>query len=118
DARTLAVESKPAALLNDMQYAPFNGVASYAVGPRGPLFYVPPDPSRSQRQLIWVGRTGSIEPISDVRRNYTEARLSPDGRTLLVGARELHDDLWSYDFDRQSWTRLTSGQDNNSPIWL
>ena len=118
DPHKLMVEGKPVAVVNDMRYLAFNGTAQYAVSAHARLFYIPSNPSRSERQLVWVGRTGNIEPMSEVRKNYREARLSPDGKTLLVGATELHDDLWSYDFDRQSWTRLTSGGDNSEGVWL
>src|SRR6266702_4985980 len=60
---------------------------------------------------------GTITPISEMRKNYGGAHLSTDGKTLVVGARDLHDDLWSYDLDRQSWVRLTSGGDNNNGLW-
>ncbi|HEX9493035.1 MAG TPA: hypothetical protein VGA33_07220, partial [Thermoanaerobaculia bacterium] len=118
DLDHLKVSGQALPVVTNLNYFPWNGTAQYAVAAHGPLFYVTPDRSLSQSQLVWLSRTGTITPISDLRRNYEEAHLSPDDRTLLVGARDVHNDLWSYDFTRQSWTRLTSGGDNNNSLWL
>src|SRR5437867_2014292 len=117
DLSALKLVGQPVPVVTDLDYLPFNGIARYAVAASGPLFYVTPDRSSSQNQLVWVSRTGTITPISDIRRDYEEARLSPDNKTLVVDVTDVHDDLWTYDFDRQSWARLTSGGDNNSPLW-
>src|SRR5215831_9807397 len=48
---------------------------------------------------------------------YTLPRLSPDGRRLAyLLTQGAHQNVWVYDFERDSKTRLTEGQ-NSYPVW-
>jgi Tol biopolymer transport system component len=81
---------------------------------------MPLDLKELEAELVWVDRKGTATPLTDVRRAYLEARLSPDGWRLAVSAGDPDSDIWNIwilDLTRGSWDRLTSGGLNWSPVW-
>ncbi|MGH9256477.1 MAG: protein kinase domain-containing protein [Vicinamibacterales bacterium] len=67
-------------------------------------------------ELVWISRDGGTQPVTDRQRPYGNPRLSSDGRRLLV---EASGDLWIFDTERSTFTRLTSDQmaANTFPVW-
>ena len=79
--------------------------------PRGSL-------GRRTRSLIWVDRQGRPEPINAPRRAYTIARLSPDGSRVALDIRDQENDIWIWNFARQTLTPLTFGPSlDEYPVW-
>jgi Tol biopolymer transport system component len=70
----------------------------------------------SASQLVWVTRQGVPEPVTDAKRLYFGPRLSPDGRRIVV---QSSGDLWLYELERASFTRMTSTMmfGNSFPAW-
>jgi len=95
------------------------GAGQFAVSEQGTLVYLPggvypPFPS----ELMWVDRQGVSTPIP-IPSGAIMPRLSPDGKRLAYAApRQFRDeDLWIYDFNRQTSTRLTFQGNNVFPVW-
>ena len=68
------------------------------------------------RTLVWVGRSGTEQPLSAPERAYDYPRISPDGGRIAV---EIGAQIWLNDLTRDTLTRLTfeeSGTSEN-PIW-
>ena len=67
---------------------------------------------------MWVDRQGVSTPIP-IPSGAIMPRLSPDGKRLAYAApRQFRDeDLWIYDFNRQTSTRLTFQGNNVFPVW-
>ena len=86
------------------------GAANYAVSRQGTLFYVPGGVSvqMSPRSLVWVDRKGHEEPINAPPRPWGAPRISPDGTQLLLGMTDQEtNDIWIWDFERETLRRLT-----------
>jgi len=50
--------------------------------------------------------------------NYRELRLSPDGQKLALAIGDgQNQDIWVYDLQRDTLTRLTFGGRNTNPVW-
>jgi serine/threonine-protein kinase len=65
-----------------------------------------------------VDRDGRALPLGGARGSYTHPRLSPDGRSLAVTVEtETGSDIWIYDLQRGTRTRLTAGGASGFPIW-
>jgi serine/threonine-protein kinase len=94
-------------------------VTDFSVSRDGTLAYVPGDASTGvARVLTWVSRDGRGQPLNAPRRAYTSARLSPDETRVLLAASDEANDVWTYDIQRQSLTRLTTDPNvDNSAIW-
>jgi serine/threonine-protein kinase len=64
---------------------------------------------------VWVDRKGHEEPIKAPPRAYSTPRLSPDGTRLLLGIGDREgNDIWVWDFERETLTRLTFAPGSDS----
>ena len=116
DLERLEVTGSPFLVLQ-VQAAPQAGVAGYAVSETGSLVYIPP--VETIAKLAWVSRQGVLVPLQAPGRDYLVLRLSPDGKRVLMVIREKgFADIWIYDIQRGTLTRLTFGAgDNFSPVF-
>ena len=83
--------------------------ANYVVSRTGALAYVP---ARAQaRSFVWVDRRTGHETAIDALppRPYATIGLSPDGTRLAFSILDREFDIWTWDFSRESPTRLTFG---------
>jgi serine/threonine-protein kinase len=110
--------SGPAVRLADAVRVGSEG-AHYAVSDVGELTYLPGDPQRYRRRLVWVARDGRVEPLAAPEREYFgNAALSPDGRFAAVDVETGTIDLWIYDFSRATLTPLQTGiGSSQAPRW-
>ncbi|HSF17412.1 MAG TPA: protein kinase [Vicinamibacteria bacterium] len=95
-----------------------NGAAQFTVGGSGTLAYVAGGTALGDDELVWVDRDGNVESIFESGQLY-QPQLSPDGRRVMVTSRTgANVDLWVYDLERATFTRLTTdpGEDV-SGVW-
>jgi len=95
-----------------------SGAADFSVAADGTLVYIAGGTPGLQRRLVWAERGGARRPINAPPRAYTVARISPDGTRVAMALREQQDDIWIWDFARETLTRLTTDPRNDiAPIW-
>ena len=69
------------------------------------------------RKLVWVSADGE-EPIAAEPRTYTYVRLSPDGSRAAIEIRDRENDIWVWDFTRETLSRLTFAPGTEVyPVW-
>jgi serine/threonine-protein kinase len=120
DTGRLAVVGNPVPVMEGVASSAPTGAAPYAIAADGSLLYVRGTSTTGvgQRTLVWVNRKGQEEPIAAPPRAYTYARLSPDGTRVALDARDEQNDIWIWDFARQTLQRLTNDAGmNRSPAW-
>jgi serine/threonine-protein kinase len=116
DLQTLKTMGSPFPVLQVLAMQEI-GAAAFDVSETGSLVYIPAGAITGK--LAWVDRRGVLESLGAPTRDYIGARLSPDGKRIVViipegGMRH----LWVYDIVRGSLTRLTYGDsDNVGPTW-
>ncbi|MDX1382509.1 MAG: protein kinase, partial [Thermoanaerobaculia bacterium] len=91
----------------------------YAVTATGTLAYVPGPMLRLDRRLAWIAADGSEEVLAAEPADWGFPRVSPDGRRVALSAFDVDSqDVWIYDFARESRTRFTfeDGVDV-APVW-
>ena len=94
-----------------------NGSGQFAVATDGTLVYADPLSATSAAStLVWVDGTGRETPISAPARAYLEARLSPDGARIAVTIADQDQDIWVWDIDRATLTRVTSDPANDAAL--
>ncbi len=142
DPRRLAI-GEPRSVLDGASWYPINGAAQLALSAAGTLAYVPGQgPWQPLRRLRFTSRSGvapssepvagrgrqpvagrgkqpaALEPLAEARLYYDPA-LSGDGRRLAVAIAEAgNSDLWLYDLERRTRSRLTdSPGEDQGPVW-
>jgi len=91
----------------------------FAVSDTGVLVHPPDDPQRFERRLVWVDRSGRVEPLSAPPRFYSgNAALSPDGRQAAVDVEGGTISIWIHDIPRGTLTPLATGSGSSqAPRW-
>jgi Tol biopolymer transport system component len=95
------------------------GEIAFAVASTGIGVYAPATSGRpAPRTLVWVDRSGKEQAVPVPPREYTYARLSPDGRRIALDIRDQDGDIWIWNFERRNLMRLTfdPGPDT-TPVW-
>ena len=94
------------------------GAAMLAVSGDGMLAYVEGSNSNPDRSLVWVDRQGRESPIDAEPRLYSYPRISPDGRHLALDIRDQERDIWIWNFDGRTLTKLTFDPETDvGPVW-
>ncbi len=107
---------KPAPVLDPVAVVAGNNGNSSIFVSRGGALLTARGGTRSQ--LSWISRDGSPTPITREVRGYSNPRLSPDGRRIAVVTGEQDKtDVWIYDMDTGTFSRLSSVEAVASPSW-
>ena len=99
-------------------------ISRMAVSATGTLAFTPWSRASSLRrgELVWVGRDGWAEPVTEGPRAYQpHPRIAPDGRRIAVTsgpAGEFPNDIWTLDIERGVFSRITTGTSAGiRPVW-
>lgn len=118
DGKRLQLTGPAQPVLDDLAEFFTAGVAHFSVSATGTLAYLRASSLAHRRRLVWVERNGGSRPASDASHNYIGPRLSPDGRRLAFAIDEESNDVWIYDLERGSSTRVTFRPDREfAPLW-
>jgi serine/threonine-protein kinase len=94
------------------------GAGAYSVSETGTLVFLAGGADRYAQQLVWVDRDGKIEALPAPERDYEAVALSPDGRQVAVQMEQGAEELWLYDFARQTLAPLVTGSGSSqAPVW-
>lgn len=95
-----------------------SGGAPFTVSDTGTLVYLPGRGDLPQRSLVIVDSDGRSKALTSMRAPYRHPRVSRDGSRVTVAIEsENGADVWIYDVQRGTRTRLTSGGFNGFPVW-
>jgi serine/threonine-protein kinase len=99
------------------------GAAQYTVSRTGALAYIGGEATAGAEQvlrtLVWVDRRGHEETVAAPPRSYVSLKLSPDGTTIALDARDQENDIWTFDIARHTLTRLTTDRGvDGFPLWI
>jgi len=117
DLERLAITGPEVALIENLNTVLDSGLAAFSISEDGTLAYVPA-PSRAGRTVVWVDRTGHVEPAALPPQAYFFPSLSPDGRRLAVQVADgRRSDIWIHRFADGAATRLAVDGLNSRPGW-
>jgi serine/threonine protein kinase/Tol biopolymer transport system component len=108
----------PATRLQEVSSDPNFGSAQIGFSRSGTIAYRS-GRTEGLKTIQWVDGAGKTESLGIEPARYLFPRLSPDGSRLVVRVnQEAGTELWIYDLQRSSKTRLTTGTGLNSwPVW-
>ena len=121
DPTQLAMTGDPVPVLEGLQ----GPQRFFALSGDGTLVFAPiSEASGSPRELVWVDRDGQEQSLPFEPQPYVYPRISPQGDRLAVVIAEdvvangTDADLWVFDLDRGSRSRITFGGNNRFfPAW-
>jgi len=127
DLDNLRIRGDPQPVLDDVNFSQPNGATAFDISESGSIVYVPGAPKLDDAELVWVDRDYRTTPVLDTKLPYGRAAISPDGLRLAVTiSTTLEDsDLFLYDLQHKTWTRLTFNQrvgqpypaSSGCPVW-
>ena len=119
ELKRLEVTGQPAPILEGMVANSGTGGAQFSFSDTGNLVYVAGGGGSQNVSIDWMDREGKFTPLRETPGNYLNPALSPDGKRLAL---EIFDgkrgDIWVYEWERDTLTRLTfGGEANVFPVW-
>ncbi len=114
DPKALRVTGPAVALPERAVHEAYGGFSEFALSFSGCLAFVVADAASAGRTLAWADRQGVARPLPAQPRPYTSLRLSPDGKKAAL---RVAGDIWIYEIERDTLTRLTFDGTNDFPIW-
>ncbi len=115
DPQRLETKGAPVPVIDGVAESLKYRASQYSISNNGSLVYVSGGSQTIQRRMVWVSRNGAEQPLPAPPQTYQYVRLSPDLRRVAV---EVANQIWLYDLDRATLTRLTfEGGLNQSPVW-
>jgi Tol biopolymer transport system component len=119
DLKRLEVTGQPAPILEGVVTAPTSGGAQFSFSETGNLVYLAGGSAAQNVSIYWMDREGKFTPLRETPGNYANPAFSPDGKRLAL---EISDgkrsDIWVYEWERDTLTRLTfAGETNRYPVW-
>jgi hypothetical protein len=116
----LTVSSDPVPVVEQVRTLN-SGASQFDVSRTGTLVFMPGGEdgvASVARSLVWVDRSGREQKINAPGRSYAFPRLSPDGKRVALDTRDQANDIWIWDLERETLTRLTSNPGADAwPIW-
>jgi Tol biopolymer transport system component len=119
DLRRLEVTGQPTPILEGVVTASNVGGAQVSFSDTGNFVYVAGSGAGQNVSIYWMDREGKFTPLRETPGNYLNPAFSPDGKRLAL---EISDgkrrDIWVYEWERDTLTRLTfAGESNETPVW-
>jgi eukaryotic-like serine/threonine-protein kinase len=123
DATALRLEGEPGLIAPNISVLPPIRAAAFWASNSGTLVYRSGLGGLDQLKLTWRSRDGKEARQVAPPDAYTSLQLSPDGKQVVIGRRDITNfidlsDLFILDLDRGATTRLTFGPEWNAcPVW-
>jgi len=121
DLDRLEATRAPVPVIEVVKSEPVHQSAQFAFSSTGTLLYLPGQSTVSGSAISWITPDGKTTPLLNARGHYLDLHLSPDGRRLamsLLDAKQEGVDVWVYEYQRDTTSRLTFGAPLNvRPVW-
>jgi eukaryotic-like serine/threonine-protein kinase len=88
------------------------GATDLAMADNGLLIYKP-NSEAGASELVHVDMKGTATPLGGGERRWSRPRISPDGRRIAVAVVSDSNDIWTYDLQTRTASRLTNSGGNN-----
>jgi serine/threonine-protein kinase len=118
DVDRLEVHGTPAPVLDQVGYNAGQGSAQFDFSQTGTLIYRSGGAGGGLVTVAWLDSAGKTQPLLAKPGVYGRPSMSPDGQRLALEVTEgSGTDIWLYDWQRDTMTRLTFTGNANAPLW-
>jgi serine/threonine-protein kinase len=117
DLDRLEVTGPPVPALEGVTSSATSGGAQFAGSATGTLVYLPGQSGVSV-PIHWMNHEGKTTPLRVTPANWFNLLFAPDGRRLALQINDGQNDVWVYEWARDTLTRLTSDPASDTkPVW-
>jgi serine/threonine-protein kinase len=121
DPDRLEIQGPPVPLLEDVAAELGHGGGQFdfsgAPSGHGTLVYLAGKGAMQTWPVMWLDSSGKLQPLIATPGAYLYPRFSPDGRRLVMATvTSTGSDIYSYEWQRHTMTRLTFGGYSHAPI--
>ncbi|MCA9726158.1 MAG: protein kinase [Candidatus Eisenbacteria bacterium] len=120
DLQRLQITGEPIPVFEGVRTDLSNGCSDFAVSDSGVLVTIGGRHARDQLRLVWVDRSGRLDPLSFPLRAWRYPRIAPDGERVALNVgigKGSQDDVWTLDLARGTMNRLTFNGGSFTPVW-
>jgi len=119
DIERLEVTGQPAPVVEGVASNPHYGGAQFSFSDTGALVFVAGSAESQDVSIYWMDAAGKFTPLRETPGNYDNLAISPDGKRLAMDITNGNGrDIWVYEWERDTLTRLTfKGDSNQNPVW-
>ena len=118
DVDRLEVHGTPAPVLDQVGYNAGVGSAQLDFSQTGTLIYRSGGAGGGLLTVGWLDGAGKTQPLLAKPGDYGHPSMSPDGQRLAIEVSEgSGTDIWLYDWQRDTMTRLTFTGNAFNPVW-
>jgi len=116
NADQLSLSGQPLPVVEGIAMNAVSGGGGYDFAPNGLLVFQSGE-SLHQESIYWISSAGPSQLVATFPGAFA-MRLAPDGQRIALSADQgSGQDIWIYDLQRATRTRLTFGGSNINPIW-
>jgi serine/threonine-protein kinase len=119
DLQRLEVNGPPAPVLEGVVTSLGTGAAQFSFSDTGNLVYLAGGGTSQTVSIYWMDREGKFQSLRETPATYLNPAFSPDGKRLAIDITDrTRRDIWVYEWERDTLTRLTfAGVTNSDPVW-
>jgi len=117
DVARLKLTGPAEPVLDDLLTSPTFGSSQFAVSRNGTLAYLAGSPELFNSRVVEVSRNGEFTELPLPPRPYSMAVPSADGKRLALRIDAANGQLWIYDTERGTMSRVTREWDADYPSW-
>jgi len=118
DVDRLEVHGTAAPILDQVSYSAVQGSAQLGTSQTGTLLYRSGQAVGALLIAVWLDGSGKTQPLLAKPGVYNRPNLSPDGQKLALDVTQgAGTDIWVYDWQRDTMTRMTFTGTANAPVW-
>jgi hypothetical protein len=114
DPQRAEVSGTPVEIVQQVAGDATTGAHHFAVAASGTLVYISGRNAPGSTTPVWAPARGPIELLPLPAGAYHAPRISPDGQQLAV---TMGSDIWVHHFQRGTFTKVTFGGENVTPVW-
>jgi Tol biopolymer transport system component/tRNA A-37 threonylcarbamoyl transferase component Bud32 len=119
DIKRLEVTGQPSPVVEGVSSNPSHGGAQLSFSDSGTFVYFAGASASQIVSISWMDAAGKFTTLRETPGDYSHPAISPDGKRLAMDITSGNrTDIWVYEWERDTLTRLTfNGDSNTNPLW-
>jgi len=119
DLASRRTTGNPVRVAQNVDYTNAGGTSQFALSDTGTLVYLAAQGTQGLKsRLAAVDRTGKVTVLPLDARDYSDPKISPDGRLVAAHLQDAQNDVWVGDAARGTMSRLSFDfAEDETPVW-